>query len=272
MSLAPRTLEAYRFDWADFARWCAACGRSALPADGPTVAAYVDDHVGHLRVGTLQRRVAAIRAAHLAAGLAVPSDAPEVTAAMTRARWRQRDVVAVTTPITVDELRAISRALPATPRGARDRALLLVGYGAALRPGELVGLAATDLAVAGDGLAVCTDRGELRVPYGSAPELCAVAAWTAWSRVACLAGGPAFRAVDRGGAIGPGALSEKAVGRIVRRAAQGAGLDESRFSGLSLRRGMVAAAAAHGSSRRAIMRQTGHRSERLVRGYLDVSA
>src|SRR5690606_5437249 len=142
-----------------------------------------------------------------------------------------------TTPITVDELRTISRALPPTVRGTRDRALLLVGYGAALRPGELVRLAGCDLTVGRAGLAVRTERGVLRVPHGSAPELCSVTAWGEWARVAAVGDGPAFRAVTRGGAIGSASLGEKAVGRIVRRAAEGAGLDASRFSGLSLRRG-----------------------------------
>ena len=272
MPLAHRTVAAYRSDWADFARWCADGGVRALPADGPTVAAFLDDRARTHRVGTLQRRVAAIRATHLAAGLAPPSDAPEVTIAMTRARWRQRDVGDVTTPITIDELRAMSRALPAGTRGTRDRALLLVGYGAALRPGELVRLSVADVTRRQGGLAVHTARGALTVPFGSSPELCAVDAWSTWIETAGLGDGPAFRAVDRAGAIGPGCLSEKAVGRIVRRAAEGAGLDAARFSGLSLRRGMVAAAAARGSSQRAVMRQTGHRSARLVRGYLDVSA
>lgn len=272
MGLAPRTLAAYRSDWADFVRWCAARGLEPLPAAGEAMAAYVDDRAATLRVGTLQRRLAAIRAVHLAAGLAVPSDAPGVTAAMTRARWRQRHVVAATNPITVEELRAMSRALPVTTIGVRDRAAILLGFGAALRPGELVGLAAADVTVGPAGLRVRTSRGSLLVPYGSAPELCAVAAWTRWVEVAGLTDGPALRPVDRRGVIGAAALGEKAVGRIVRRAAVAAGLDEARFRGLSLRRGMVDAAAAHGSSRRAIMRQTGHRSERLVRAYLDLSA
>ncbi len=64
------------------------------------------------------------------------------------------------------------------------------------------------------------------------------------------------------------ALGEKAIGRIIRRAATAAGLDPSRYTGLSLRRGMIGAAAENGSSRRQIMTQTGHRSRRLVDTYI----
>ena len=106
------------------------------------------------------------------------------------------------------------------------------------------------------------------VPYGSADELSAVTAWMRWVARTGIVDGPAFRAVDRHGQLGGSALGEKAVGRIIRRAALAAGLDPTRYTGLSLRRGMIATAAAHSVSREAIMRQTGHRSERLVRRYL----
>jgi integrase len=273
VTLAPRTLDAYRSDWADFVGWCAARGLEALPAGPDTLVAYVDDRAGVLRVSTLKRRLAAIRSVHLRCGQAAATDAPAVTAAMTRARWKQRHVVGGTTPISVEELRAMSRALPGTVAGVRDRAIILAGYGAALRPGELVALRADDLSVGRSGLRVASARGVVHVPFGSAVELCAVTAWTAWT--AChsgAAGTPAFRPVDRFGRVGPRGLGEKAIGRIVRRAAAGAGLDADRFSGRSLRRGMVDAAAANGASRRLIMRQTGHRSERLVRDYMGVAA
>jgi len=268
VALAPRTLAAYRSDWADFARWCATRRCRALPADPATIVAYIDDLATSRRVATVKRRLAAIRAAHLDAGHRAPTDPPTVTAAMARARWRQRDAVDPTTPITVDELRAMSSSLPPTIGGLRDRAALLVGYGAALRPGELVGLQMTDVVVGPTGLRVAAARGVVHVPFGSEPMLCSVTACDEWRRAAGIVDGPLLRAVDRSGRVASTALGEKAVGRIVRRAATGAGLPPERFTGLSLRRGMVAAAAAAGSSRRTIMRQTGHRSERLVRDYV----
>ena len=266
--LAARTREAYRSDWADFVRWCASAGLEPLPAEPTTVVTYVDDLATTRRVATVKRRLAAIRAAHLQASLPPPTDTPTVTAAMAQARWRQRDVVGTTTPITVAELRAMSRALPATVGGTRDRAAILVGYGAALRPSELVRLTMDDIAVGRAGLRIDTPRGAIHVPFGSARELCAVTALDEWIRRAGLRGGPVLRAVDRLERVGTAALSEKAIGRIVRRAANGAGLAPHRFTGLSLRRGMVAAAVANGTSQTTIMRQTGHRSERLVRDYI----
>ncbi len=268
MPLAPRTIDAYRADWADFDEWCDTRGVAAMPATGEVIAAYVDELATRRRASTVQRRLAAIRAAHLDAGLGEATDAPAVGAAMARAKWRQRHAATVTTPVTVDALRSMSRALPDSVAGARDRAVILVGYGAALRPSEIVGLRVDDLACTPVGLRLMTARRRVTIPFGSAPELCAVGAWTGWIEATGLVDGPAFRAVDRRGVLAREALGEKAIGRIIRRAATAAGLDPSRYTGLSLRRGMIGAAAENGSSRRQIMTQTGHRSRRLVDTYI----
>jgi integrase len=145
---------------------------------------------------------------------------------------------------------------------------LLLGYGAGLRPGELARLATRDVRRVGAGLQVRIPRGVVVVPFGSAPELCAVEAWIRWRHAAGVAGGPAFRGVDRHGRLAEPGLGPKAVTRIVRRSAATAGLDPARYRGLSLRRGMVAAATAQGVSDARIMQHTGHRSRRLVRRYM----
>jgi len=121
--------------------------------------------------------------------------------------------------------------------------------------------------VRADGLQVDVARGRVLIPFGSAPELCAVSAWNRWRAAAPLGDGPAFRAIDRHGHLG-GGLGPKAVTRLVRRAAAAAGLDPARYRGLSLRRGMVAAATERGASDAGIMAHTGHRSRRLVRRYM----
>jgi site-specific recombinase XerD len=268
-----RTERAYAADVSDFATWCNAHGHRALPASATVIAAYVDALITERRVSTVQRRVAAIRAAHVDRGLRSPTDRPEVTAAIARAHWRRRDDVTHTDPIGVAELRAMTAAAPASPTGARDRALLLVGYGAGLRPGELTALAIDDVRLVPSGMTVRAARGRVVVPFGSDRDLCAVRAWKAWRRIAVAnagggGSGPAFRAIDRHGRVGADELGEKAVTRIVRRAAARAGLDATRWSGGSLRRGMVLAATERGVTDRAIMSQTGHRNRRLVRRYM----
>jgi site-specific recombinase XerD len=268
MPRSAATRRAYRSDWTAFASWCAGARRTARPASAGTVARYVDHLAAQRSVATVRRRLAAVRAAHVDHGHASPTDAAAVRLAVARAEWRQRDRATTTTAVSVPELRAMSRALPATLAGTRDRAVLLLGYGAGLRPGELVRLDVGHVRRVRAGLRVDVGRRPVVVPFGSAAELCAVDAWTRWRRAASVTDGPAFRAVDRHGRIDEGRLSVKAITRIVRRAADRAALDAARFRGSSLRRGTVVAATERGASDAGIMAHTRHRSRRLVRRYM----
>lgn len=268
MTRSVATVRAYRSDWAAFTSWCARARLSARPASAGTVARYVDHLAARRSVATVRRRLAAVRAEHVDHGQPSPTDAAPVRLAVARAEWRQRERATTTTALTVADVRAMSRALPATLAGTRDRAVLLLGYGAGLRPGELVRLDVAHVRPVRAGLRVDVGRRPVIVPFGSAVELCAVEAWTRWRRSASLTTGPAFRAVDRHGRISRERLSVKAITRIVRRAADRAALDATRYRGSSLRRGTVVAATEHGASDAGIMAHTRHRSRRLVRRYM----
>jgi site-specific recombinase XerD len=268
MGRSPNTERAYRSDWADFVRWCTNEGEVALPARPDTVVRYLHELATTRKASTVQRRLAAIAEAHRGAGIGSPTTADEVRVAATRIQWRQRKGAGKTVPLEKRQLEQILAVLPAGLIGLRDRALLLVSYGAGLRPSEVVALDVSDATIVDAGLAVSLLRGRIVIPYGSTDELCAVRAWHRWAAAAGVTNGPAFRAVDRHGHLGIRRLSEKSVTRIVRRAAERAGLDESRYSALSLRLGMVSTATEVGAPDTGIMHQTGLRSRPLVRRYM----
>jgi len=54
-SKADNTLRGYRADWREFSTWCEARGLCALPASAETVASYIADCAGRLKVGSIQR-------------------------------------------------------------------------------------------------------------------------------------------------------------------------------------------------------------------------
>jgi integrase len=236
-----RNPSATRGDWAEFARWCVDHGEPALPAAPQTIAEYVRELAGGEHAASIPRRVGAIDDWHRASGLASPTGDDRVRLAVTRAHYEQRKAPATTAPLDQREVETMVAASPGGLVGARDRALLLVGYAAALRPSELVSLDVSDLVGTRDGLALALLRGRVVVPYSDDPILCPVLAWQEWVADAGLTAGPAFRSVDRFGRLGLTRLGEKAITRIVQRAAERAGLDESRYSALSLRLGMLAA-------------------------------
>jgi len=120
-----------------YAAWCTGLGRDPLGADPDTVAMYAVRLADDGRsVATLRVHLAAIQAAHRLAGLALDlGDArlrmvPEGITRSTGTRPRRQAAAA-----TPDLLRKMLATRPAadTPIGARDRALLLIGFGAALR-------------------------------------------------------------------------------------------------------------------------------------------
>ena len=235
-------LNATRNDWTAFARWCVARGETAIPAAPASVIEYIEELEACNEAAAVPRRVAAIRDWHRASGLTTPTDDERVRLALTRAQWHQRRAPGHTVPLDATGLATILGAIPVNLVGVRDRALLLVGYVAGLRPSELVSLDVSDLTVVEHGLAVSLMRGRIVIPYGVEPDLCPVLAWQDWEAAAGLTAGPAFRSVDRDGRLGLTRLGEKAITRMVQHAAERAGLDESRYSALSLRLGMLASA------------------------------
>ena len=58
---------------------------------------------------------------------------------------------------------------------------------------------------------------------------------------------------------------------VVKRAAAAASLDPAKYSGHSLRSGLVTQAAVNGASEHNIMRTTGHKSSATVRGYIRIA-
>jgi len=275
---APNTLRAYRADWADFAAWCARYALSALPAAPETVALYLAALADAGRsASTLQRRLSAISQAHQVAGLETPT-----RAALVRLTWAgiRRTIGTAQTgkaPLVTADLRRLVATLPATLPGARDRALLLVGFAGAFRRAELVGLDVADVVATRDGLVATIRRAKtdqegqgrtLGLPYGSHPATCPVRALADWRAAGAIAAGPLFRRIDRHGNVGAARLSDRAVALIVQRAAAAAGLDPARYAGHSLRSGLATAAAQAGVGERAIMAQTGHRAVTMVRRYI----
>ena len=148
---AANTTRAYRADWEDFGAWCTTHRRRALPATVPTVAAYLRDVTRERRPSTVRRRLAAIHSKHVTAGVPSPAIHTEVRVVAAGPEWRGRRLRRPTQPLHAPELFRCSAVLPDTIAGRRDRAVLLVAYGAALRRTELVALDASDLWIGRDG-------------------------------------------------------------------------------------------------------------------------
>lgn len=280
-SKAANTVRAYQADWRRWQAWCDQHAQVALPAHPDTVAAYLADQAGLLKVSTLRRHLATISKAHQVAGLVSPCSAVAVQdtlAGLRRTLGTARDEAP---GLLKDGLRSVVAGCGDDLAGLRDRALLLVGWCAALRRSEVAGLRWGDLAPDPDGLWLTLVRSKtdqdgagrlVGVPRVDDLQLCPVAALHAWQTALgalgahLVAGGaPVFPQVTRWGQPGA-ALSGHAVALVIQRRAAAAGLP-IRYRGHSLRKGLVQAAKLAGVDDSAVMATTGHKSVTMLRQY-----
>ena len=277
-SKSKSTLRAYDAAWRRiFVAWCQRHGVVPLPATPAVVAAFLADQAASKKVSTIVKYLSAINEAHRLAEHEPPSKSREVQTVLKGIKRTLGTAQKGKAPLLVRHLRAIMKTLPSNLIGARDRALLLLGFAGALRRSELVALNVDDLEFRDEGLVVNlrwskTDQeGQGRlvgIPYGSFPATCPVRAMKRWLEMSEITDGPIFRSVSRHGHLGEVRLSRKAVALAVKRAVKSIGLDPEEYSGHSLRAGLATEAAGQGVGELAIMRQTGHKSITTLRGYI----
>ena len=269
------TRRAYATDFADFTSWCAGVNETPLPATPIAVARYLAQlSDAGKKASTIERRVAAIRYVHKAAGLEPPTSAEGVKAVMRGIRRRIGMKQVRKLPATSDVLATAISRMPSTAAGLRDRALLLIGFAAALRRSELVALRVDDITHASKGMVLHIRRSktdqdgegaDIPIPRGG--KLQPVAALSAWLKAAAITEGPIFREVDRHGKVGRAALSDRSVARVIKKVLGAAGIDARDFSGHSLRAGFVTSSLEHGVDVFKIMRITRHEKVDTVKTY-----
>ena len=286
-SKAPSTAKAYAMDWAGFSGWCVGRRVRALPASPGTVADFVASLVDdQLAVATINRRLAAIAYVHEAQGHLRPTRHPLVAAAVSGATRTIGEDQRRARPITLDLLRAMCarRFVLSDPVHRRDRALLTIGWAAALRCSEIVGLDVSDITLVDEapGLPGLADTGvpagmivrlskgsktnqtrkreEVVVPAAHSTLICPVRA-VQW-QIAQVISGPLFRSAhhDR-------RLTAEYPGDLVKALTAELKIDPSDYTSHSLRAGFVTEMRARGVPDHLIARQTRHKNLAMLRIY-----
>jgi site-specific recombinase XerD len=276
-SKSENTLRGYRSDWKEFYAWCEHHQLSPLPANPETVASYIAECAGRLKVGSIQRRLNAITEAHRTLNLGPPTHSGIVRNTLKGIRRVKGTAQVQKSAALTDDIRRMVAVTDGGSIGLRDRAIILLGFAGGFRRSELVGLDSEDCSFGTDGLTVTLRRSKtdqeaqgrkIGIPYGSNPETCPVRVTQAWIELAGSASGPLFRSVNRHGQVRASRLSAIDVARVVKKLAKRAGLDAAKYAGHSLRSGHATSAAIAGASEGSIMNQTGHRSVQMVRKYI----
>lgn len=289
-SWSPRTRAGYEADWQQFCAWCAARGiDDPLGADELDIAEWVAALVTRrLAYATIQRYLAAVSWAFEATGRISPAKAKAVRQVVAGAARTLGTTQRRAEPLRLEHLRRLVVGLPIvsghaaarSPRVRRDQVLLLVGWAAALRSEELVGLDVGDLSFTGDpnsgdggGMLVRlrtskgspTEAVHVAVPYSTHPSACPVRVTMLHARH--LRNGPLFRQIDRHGRI-LGRLRPPAVSRILKDHVQTVlGENPDIYSSHSLRAGFVTEARARRVPDSLIARHTRHRDLNMLQVY-----
>jgi integrase len=299
---AKRTQDAYARAWASFAGWCAAHYLEALPAAPETVAVWLtaladgDGNRKPLARSSINQALSAVIMHHRDARFTLDRKHAAITKVLkginnTKAR---QQTVRKAKPLLADDLRALVDGLDQRiASGARDAALLALGWAGALRRSELVSLDWQKLGTGG-GFVCVDERGivvtlmaskasqdqaeSIVVPRQHMPKACQ--ALEAWATVAKLAAdAPVFRYVDRHQHIAAERLTDGSVARIVKarvkalikqRGRSEAEADElvELISGHRLRAGYATSAAARNMPAYRIQSHTRHKSTQMVTGYI----
>ncbi|MBP2315465.1 site-specific integrase [Azospirillum soli] len=277
---ADNTIDTYRSAWNAYTAWCGDLGFQPLAGDPEVVGMYLAKAADRLSVTTLEVHLSAITAAHRTVGASFDRKHYFIRSVLDGiARTKGRRPTRVAAPILPEILARMVANLPSTPKGVRDRAIILLGFGGALRRSEIVALDLADIEFRDRGVKVVIGRsktdqqgeGQEVAVYGSpVAAIDVVAALKAWLDLRGDAPGPLFVQADGGGKIriDRGRLAGQAVARIVKGAAERAGYDPTKFAGHSLRAGLATSAANKDAQLHDIMRQTRHKNADVARRYI----
>jgi len=269
--LAASTRETYACGWRHWEQWCRGRGINPLPAPPEAIAAFLTERAeAGVHFTTLDCYCSGIAYRHRQEGLADPT----ADFLVRRVRRGLRRILGVAPirqahPLTVPELSQIVAAIDTDDaKDLRDRAILLIGYASAMRPGEISALNAEDLQRKPTGVLINVRRSKtdpdaqgqlVGVARGDNRLTDPIRALDAWLKVRPSQPGALFtrvlwRSHPTSQRIGPRAIS-----RTVQERANAAGFDGMPVSGHSLRAGHATTAAVNGAPIDRIAAQTRHR-------------
>ncbi|MBD1162612.1 site-specific integrase [Pelagibacterales bacterium SAG-MED12] len=264
-SKANNTLRAYQSDFRDFSTFCAKNGFSSMPSQPKIIALYITHLSKSSKFSTLKRRIASISVLHKLKGHYLDTKHPII---MENLHGIKRTLGArqkAKKPILINDLKLIIKAID--KEKIRDKALILVGFSGGFRRSELVNIHYDDIEFVTEGVKILikkskTDQsgeGSVKaIPYFDNQEFCPVIALKNYIN-------KKFSNTSEGKIF---SISDKSVALIIKRYAEKAGLDSSKYAGHSLRSGFATTAAEFGAEERNIMAMTGHKTTQMVRRYI----
>ena len=267
-SKANNTLRAYQSDYRDFSLFCSKNGLSSMPTQPKIVALYITHLSKFSKFSTLKRRIASISVIHKLKGHYLDTKHPIIMENLHGIKRTLGSRQKAKKPLLINNLKKIIKAIDQEKKERdRDRALILIGFAGGFRRSELVSILKEDVELVDEGVKILikkskTDQsgeGSIKaIPYFQNQEFCPVIALKKYMSLKKFNSNSEkiFK------------LSDKSVALIIKKYAQIAGLDPTKYAGHSLRSGFATTAAEFGAEERNIMTMTGHKTTQMVRRYI----
>lgn len=261
--MAKNTMKAYAGQFRAFNAWCEQNNVDSLPALDVTVSDYINHlldlgAIGRLKIESIEQACKAINFVHIQSSVPSPLREKHSSNARKAARRSLCAARAKKLPIRLDEgsghitLSQLVEHLPNSLKGARDRALLSVGFDLGVRSEELVSLRLSDIDWRSGDAIVLIERGKTdqegrgKYRYLSSEATSDLKHWLELAGIDPQHGlyiddcGYVFRQVSRHGVCLNRKISRQTLSVVIKQAGELAGLSLNQIEKLgthSLRRG-----------------------------------
>ena len=281
-SKAINTIRAYKSDFKDFGGFCAKHSFKSLPTDPKIVSLYLTYLSGKdAKMSTLRRRLVSIGMIHKLKGHYLDTKHPVIIENLMGIKRTKGSIQRGKKPILINHLKAIINVIDELKteeiKKARDKTLILVGFGGGFRRTELISIDHEDLEFVPEGVKITLRRsktdqfgeGTIKgLPYFSNEKYCPVVHLKKWIKISNIQQGPIFRRFGKGSSLTTHRLTDQSVVLLIKRYLELAGIENKNYSGHSLRSGFATVSAESGADERSIMAMTGHKTTQMVRRYI----
>lgn len=268
-SKSKNTLRAYKADYKDFDIFCSKNNFQSMPADPKILSLYLTHLSKNSKFSTLKRRLASISSIHRIKGHYIDIKHPIIIENLLGIKRNKGIKQTSKKPLLINEIKLIIDVINNSNikllRRIRDKALILLGFSGGFRRSELVNLEYEDLDFVSEGVKIFIKRSKTdqsgegmtkALPYFPTATYCPVENLKTWLTQSNIENGKIFN------------ISDKSVAIIIKKYANLAGLDARKYAGHSLRSGFATSTAEKGAEERSIMAMTGHKSNQMVRRYI----
>ena len=280
-SKASNTLRAYKSDFKDFDKFCSNHGLKSLPTEPKILALYLTHLSKISKVSTLRRRLVSISMVHKMKGYYLDTKHPIIIENLLGIKRIKGSFQSGKKPLLINHLKAIVNVINEQKVDnlikTRDISIVLIGFGGGFRRSELISIDFEDLEFVPEGLKIMlkkskTDQigeGILKgLPYFENETYCPVNNLSKWLTISKIKSGPIFRRFSKGPKLSSKRLTDQTVVLLIKKYLELAGIENTNYSGHSLRSGFATVAAEFGADERSIMAMTGHKTTQMVRRYI----